>query len=316
MTQCQLLTASLKLLPYQTILKEMNGLSRAEKPLITMRTLCHPRSIPLSLSLLPSPFPSLILPALSPSPLHSSLHLFAVMHTLSAPLHRALSLLSLLSKKMDCSSLSFHYSLPILASPTQARTHTHTQPLSKSLCHSDFLRLQFSPSPPAFSLSVSSKNSINQRLPALFSPHDYLWSRCSYHFSAPDKCTEYSTQPRREYFITGQMRRGEQQTRAFFLNLASPSLRAIVGLNLHITHHPPQTTTASLLSSSTWSTFFSFTASPCMIWTLLPNSPLHFYTSGFLWCLCLCLVLVPCKKKKKKELIMSLAELTGTLQEF
>lgn len=282
--------------------------------------------LPCAHCVIPAPFLSRSLSFLPPS--HLSFSPLYLPH-LSIPLSICLPW-CIRSPPLSTALCPFYPSFPkkwtvplclfIILYPSSHRRHkharTHTQPLSKSLCHSDFLRLQFSPSPPAFSLSVSSKNSINQRLPALFSPHDYLWSRCSYHFSAPDKCTEYSTQPRREYFITGQMRRGEQQTCAIFLNLASPSLRAIVGLNLHITHHPPQTTTASLLSSSTWSTFFSFTASPCMIWTLLPNSPLHFYTSGFLWCLCLCLVLVPCKKKKKKELIMSLAELTGTLQEF
>lgn len=116
--------------------------------------------------------------------------------------------------------------------------NTHSQ---KSLCHSDFLHLQFFPVSSCLSLSVFSKNSINQKLPGFFT-YGYLWSCCSYRFHAPDKCTEYSTQPRQEYFITGQMRRGST---CYLLKMASSFLflllHTLVVVNLHITHPPSQT---------------------------------------------------------------------------
>lgn len=89
-------------------------------------------------ALLPSLCSSFILPALSLSPLYSSLHLFTMMHFLSLSLRRALSFLpSLLSKD----GLSF--CLFIILFPFLHPQHTHTRLFSKSLCLSDFLHLQF-----------------------------------------------------------------------------------------------------------------------------------------------------------------------------
>lgn len=105
------------------------------------------------------------------------------------------------SPKMDCLSLFSLFS----THPCISNTHINTPqkiPLSFWLSSSAILALSS-----CLSLSVFSKNSINLTLLGFFTC-DYLWSCCSYHFHAPDKCTEYSTQPRQEYFITDQMRRG------------------------------------------------------------------------------------------------------------
>lgn len=138
MTQCQLLTATFELLPYQTILKEMNGLSHIEKPLITTCIRCHPHSRSL-LSLCPSSFPLLIFHSpcsISFTPLFLSPSVYYDAFSLS--LHRALSFLpSLLSKD----GLSF--CLFIILFPFLHPQHTHTRLFSKSLCLSDFLHLQF-----------------------------------------------------------------------------------------------------------------------------------------------------------------------------
>lgn len=91
-------------------------------------------------ALLPSLCSSFILPALSLSPLYSSLHLFTMMHSLSLSLSTVLCpsfLPSLLSKD----GLSF--CLFIILFPFLHPQHTHTRLFSKSLCLSDFLHLQF-----------------------------------------------------------------------------------------------------------------------------------------------------------------------------
>lgn len=107
--QCQLLTAPFKLLPYQTILKEMNGLSRTEKPLITIP--CHPHSLPLSLR------PSLWL-------ISFSIPLSICFSWCICPPSTTLSFLSSFLKT-DC-RFAFHYSPLILA------YLTHTDTLSSS----------------------------------------------------------------------------------------------------------------------------------------------------------------------------------------
>ncbi len=155
-----------------------------------------------SLSLFP-PCPSAFPPpifhssCLSLSPLYSSLHLFSVMHSLS--LSPPFSVLpALLSKD------GLYFCLFIILCPSLLPQHTHTLKIPPSFWLSSSAILAISS---CFPKSVFSKNSINQR-PLGFFTYDYLWSCCSYHFHAPDKCTEYSTQPRQEHFITGQMRRG------------------------------------------------------------------------------------------------------------
>lgn len=187
MTQCQLLTASLKLLPCQKILKEMNGLSRTEKPLITMPVLCHS----LSPSSLPFSFPSA----------HLSFFPFYLFH-LSAPL--SIYFLWCILSLCTCSVLPpllferwtvFLLFFIILTSPAHTQTRILRIPLSFWLSSSAILAVSS-----CFSLSVSER-SVNQRL-AGFLTCDYLWSCCGYHFHTAVKCAEYSTQPRREYLIT------------------------------------------------------------------------------------------------------------------
>lgn len=188
MTQCQLLTATFELLPYQTILKEMNGLSHIEKPLITTCIRCHPHSRSL-LSLCPSSFPLLIFHSpcsISFTPLFLSPSVYYDAFSLSLPPPCSV-LPSFPPFQRWTVFLSFHYSLPILASPAHAHTPVFKIPLSFWLSSSAVLVCSS-----CFSLSVFSKNSINQRLLGFFT-YSYLWCCCSYHFPAPDKCTEYST---------------------------------------------------------------------------------------------------------------------------
>lgn len=190
--------------------------------------------IPLALlPLCPSSFPPPIFHSscLSLSPLYSSFHLFAVMHSLSLSF-------PLSFPKMDCLSVfslfSTHPCIPNTHKQNYARTPQI--PLSFWLSSSAILAVSS-----CFSLSVFSKNSINQRLPGFFT-YDYLWSCCSYHFHAPDKCTEYSTQPRQEYFIISQTKRGNT---CCLLKLGLVFHFSAVSythtLNLHITHSPPKT---------------------------------------------------------------------------
>lgn len=182
MTRCQLLTASFQLLACQTILREMNGSPRAEKPLITACALCHSLS-PSSASFLLSSAHLSLSPLLSLSPPCSSLHPFPVMHTLPVlplpPLER-------------WSVFQFFFFII----PSSQHTHTFKIPLSLWLSSSAILA-----DSSRFALSVSAENIINQRL-AGFLTCDYLWSGCSDHFHAADKCAEYSTQARQGYSIT------------------------------------------------------------------------------------------------------------------
>lgn len=171
MTQQQLLTAPFKLLPYQTILKEMNGLSRTETPLITMHILCHPH--PLSF-LLFAPLPSL-----PPPGFH-----FSCLSFTSLSLSPSASVSFPPSFQRWTVLLSFHYPLPICACPTYTHTepHIHTQIppviLTFFICNSYCLCL-------LPTLSVFSKNSINQKCPRFFHlrlfmellPQSFSWSR-------------------------------------------------------------------------------------------------------------------------------------------
>ena len=211
----------------------MNGLSRTEKPLITMHILCHPHPLCL-LPLCPSSFPLPIFHSscLSRSPLYSSFHLFSVMYSLPS-LSLSFPLVLPKDELSFCLFIMLHPSLHRQHTQTQLRSHTPKIPLSFWLSSSAILAVSS-----CFSLSVFSKNSINQRLPGFFTC-DYLWSCCSYHFHAPDKCTEYSTQPRQEYFITSQTRRGNT---CCLLKLGLVFHFSAVShthtLNFHMTHPP------------------------------------------------------------------------------
>lgn len=109
--KCQMLTASFKLLPYQTILKEINGVSHIEKPLITMHILCHPHSLSLlRLCLHTSIFHSLC---------SSILTLFICFLWCILPLSTLLSVLPSFPK-MDCLSVF------LLFSAHHTQTHTLT----------------------------------------------------------------------------------------------------------------------------------------------------------------------------------------------